>query len=141
MFGLIRLFERWAEREIVRTLGRGLSIPADTYAWVKDSLGNYHFGSYDAWGHFIQGQAGFDMERCTAPRENSRLDEFGCAFRKLAELDQGLIVVGHFGGLEEWLSFLVQKKLSSRLADKRLSGAWLRLIWECKRRDLLVQFR
>jgi hypothetical protein len=131
------LLRRWAERET--SVIRGVTLPGeDQFTWQKDQFGNYHRGSY-LRGRFVVLRPGFEMIRGAgrSARDPDDVDEFGCAFRKLTETDQGLIVTGEFGGLEGWGEYITQIGLSRRLAEKRLKQAWLHLIIECRKRELL----
>jgi hypothetical protein len=134
---LILLLESWAEREAIRVFGRGLRIPDAMYVWIKDALGHYHYGSYDPWGRFMPLQAAFTLIPGTAKPEGTALDEFGCAFRELAELEQGVIIVAHFGRGDEWSEHLGRIGLSNRRAERLLAAAWYNLMVGCKRRGLL----
>lgn len=131
------LLHRWAESESIRSAGRGLRIPDAGYVWIKDKLGRYHCGSFDRYGRFLPLQASFVLIPGTGRRDYSDADEFGAALRTLDETDQGLIIVGEFGGKQGWRDYLVQIKLSPRRANARLWKAWLALMIECRRRQLV----
>jgi hypothetical protein len=81
-------------------------------------------------------QASFVLIPGTGRRDYSDVEEFGAALRTLDETDQGLIIVGEFGGREGWKDYLVQIGLSPRRANARLRKAWLALVIECRRRGL-----
>lgn len=133
---LIALLEAWAEREMIRTHGRGLRIPDAGFVWLRGKTG-WHRGSYDAHGRFVPLQPSFVLIPGTGRKENIRLEEFGVAFRTLEILEQGLIVVGHFGRNDEWRGYREASGLANRHAERRLRQAWGKLILQCKKRGLI----
>ena len=88
--------------------------------------------------HFIPLAPSFTLIRGNVPQKyaNSRLEEFGVVFRKLGELEQGLIIMGHFAGVDEWLSYLREKGVTKRRANAMLVQIWLKIIIECRKRGL-----
>jgi len=135
---LISLLHAWAEREVIRTQGRGLAIPDAGYVWVFDKqLQSFHRGSYDTHGHWIPLQTSFTLVPGTARSSGTKLDDFGVAMWKLEEVDRGLIIMAELGGRDEWEDYLSRTGLSMRHAERRLSRAWLMLIFECHRRGLV----
>ncbi len=123
---LLKLLERWAEREIIRCNGRALIIPELTYRWHCDKLGRFHRIS-----------EGVCWEKMTARRESSELDDFGVAFRSLAEIEQALIIVDHLGDKTEWEEAIAYFGISSRKSATLLRTAWVKLTWACIKRGLI----
>jgi hypothetical protein len=135
----LSLFELWAEKESVALCGRGFRIPDGGFVWKLDRLGRWHHGSYDGMGHFIPLAPSFTLIHGNVPQKyaNSRIEEFGIVFRgQLCELEQGLVILGHFGGVEQWLDYLQEKGLTVRRANAMLGISWLKIISGCRSRGL-----
>ena len=124
---LERVFERWCERESVLINGRaGNFLPDLTYRWVMNEIGG-----------FCAIAEGYCTARCTTPHvSDSNLDDFGVSFRNLSEIEQALVIVGHYGKKTEWEVFLDSQKLHCRNAEKILKTAWLRLWLDCWKREV-----
>lgn len=123
---LLTLLHRWAEREVIRTNGRALIIPSVTYRWRFNPIG----------GLEICGE-GVCWERMTARPESSDLDEFGVAIRKLAEIEQALIITDVLGRKEEWEEVTQFYGLSNREASRALRSGWGKLVQEVAERGLI----
>ena len=150
----------WAESESIKINGRAMFMPCDTYAWRKNKIGGYEKGSFTVghcckpkyiqgkngeweWvfgdykpGEFVQGQAGFDLERCTAPRRHSRIDEFGDIFRRQDDFDQELMIVAEMGGMG-WPEIARMYPIPQSSLEERYSRVLLVMIWQCQRRGLI----
>lgn len=123
---LLRLLENWVEREIIRTLGRALIIPEVTHRWGRNKIGGFEILS-----------SGICWEKCTAPRANCRLDDFGVAFRELDEIEQGLIITDHLGDGVEWGELIRFYGISNKNAERLLRIGWSRLTLLCILRELV----
>jgi hypothetical protein len=121
---LVRLLERWAERENVRTNGRALIIPETKYRWAVNPIGGFYIVA-----------EGVCWERSTATHTHDLVDEFGHCFRSLSNFDQGIIIVGHFGDKAEWEELVKSSNLSSGKSRHLLKLAWLRLLKNWIRRE------
>lgn len=125
---LQKVFERWCERESIRTDGKACNfLPDLTYRWGMNKIS----------GFFIVAE-GYCLERSTAPhKEHPELDEFGVAFRLLPEIAQAVMIVAHFGKRDEWRAFLADKRLKPKVASRILRVAWMQMWVECHRREII----